>query len=189
VCTAYIYRSLKPIAQWSNRWVPANFLALAAMTGALWLATLLAAVGAVPRGAAWLGIATVAAAAALKLGYWRHIDARPGTSTTESATGLGAFGRVRLFEAPHTEENFLLKEMGFAIARKHRDKLRRIAVQLAFVIPLLLLLVALATAGWAGRAAAFAAAPVATLGVLLERWLFFAEAKHTVTLYYGAARV
>jgi DMSO reductase anchor subunit len=23
------------------------------------------------------------------------------------------------------------------------------------------------------------------LGMLLERWLFFAEAKHTVTLYYG----
>jgi DMSO reductase anchor subunit len=25
----------------------------------------------------------------------------------------------------------------------------------------------------------------ATVGVLAERWLFFAEAKHTVTLYYG----
>jgi DMSO reductase anchor subunit len=24
-------------------------------------------------------------------------------------------------------------------------------------------------------------------GVLVERWLFFAEAKHTVTLYYGAS--
>ena len=24
------------------------------------------------------------------------------------------------------------------------------------------------------------------LGVLVERWLFFAEAKHVVTLYYGA---
>ena len=26
-------------------------------------------------------------------------------------------------------------------------------------------------------------------GVLVERWLFFAEARHTVTLYYGAATV
>jgi DMSO reductase anchor subunit len=26
------------------------------------------------------------------------------------------------------------------------------------------------------------------LGVLIERWLFFAEATHTVTLYYGAQR-
>ncbi len=29
----------------------------------------------------------------------------------------------------------------------------------------------------------------AALGLVVERWLFFAEAKHTVTLYYGAERV
>jgi sulfite dehydrogenase (quinone) subunit SoeC len=27
---------------------------------------------------------------------------------------------------------------------------------------------------------------VGAIGVLIERWLFFAEAKHAVTLYYGA---
>jgi DMSO reductase anchor subunit len=27
------------------------------------------------------------------------------------------------------------------------------------------------------------------VGVLAERWLFFAEAEHVVTLYYGAERV
>jgi DMSO reductase anchor subunit len=26
----------------------------------------------------------------------------------------------------------------------------------------------------------------AALGLVIERWLFFAEAKHTVMLYYGA---
>ena len=36
----------------------------------------------------------------------------------------------------------------------------------------------------AGTAAVLAALS-AILGVLIERWLFFAEAKHTVTLYYG----
>jgi len=30
------------------------------------------------------------------------------------------------------------------------------------------------------------AALSAGAGVLIERWLFFAEAKHAVTLYYGA---
>ena len=188
VCTAYIYRSLKPIAHWSNGWVPANFLALAAMTGALWLAALLAAFGLPAARALWLGIGLIVVAALVKLLYWRHIDRSPGDVTAERATGLGAIGRVRLFEAPHTQENFLLKEMGFAIARKHRDKLRRIALHLGFVIPLLLTLIALATGGGTHIAAAVAAAPLATLGVLLERWLFFAEAKHTVTLYYGAAR-
>ena len=159
------------------------------MTGAAWLGALSAAFGIAFTAAAWLTIIATLCAAPLKLLYWRHVDRLAGESTAESATGLGALGRVRLFEAPHTEENYLLKEMGFAIARKHRVKLRRIAFQLAFVIPPLLMLIALAEGGWPRVAAALLAAPVATAGVVIERWLFFAEAKHTVTLYYGAARV
>jgi len=37
--------------------------------------------------------------------------------------------------------------------------------------------------------AAVLAALAAMAGVLVERWLFFAEARHTVTLYYGATEV
>jgi len=187
-CTAYIYRSLTPIAAWNNAWVPVNFFALAGMTGALWLAALEAPFQAA-HGTVWLALAAIVVALACKLFYWRHIGRAPARSTAETATGLGALGRVRQFEAPHTSENYLLKEMGFAIARKHRDRLRRIAVQLAFVIPFLLMLAAVAMDGSAGIAASLLAAPLATLGVLVERWLFFAEAKHTVTLYYGAAQV
>lgn len=188
VCTAHIYRSLTPIASWNTGWVPANFLALAGMTGALWLGMLCAAFGVAFPAAAWLAIAASLGAAPLKLLYWRHVDRRPGVSTAESATGLGHLGRVRPFEAPHTEENYLLKEMGFVVARKHRARLRRIAFQLAFVIPPLLMLIALAEGGWTRVAMAVLAAPVGTAGVLIERWLFFAEAKHTVMLYYGAVR-
>jgi DMSO reductase anchor subunit len=188
VCTAYIYRSLKPIAHWSNGWVPPNYLALGAMTGALWLAALAAVFGDRIRDALGLAVATILIAAPLKLLYWRHIGGRPGALTPEAATGLGNLGRVRLFEAPHTEANYLLKEMGFAIARRHSRRLRRIAFELAFAIPLLLVLIAAATGGWQRAAALLAAATLATLGVLVERWLFFAEAKHTVMLYYGAER-
>ncbi|MBV8653589.1 MAG: dimethyl sulfoxide reductase anchor subunit, partial [Alphaproteobacteria bacterium] len=89
---------------------------------------------------------------------------------------------------PHTSENYLLKEMGFKIARKHAAKLRRIAIILAFVLPFLLSLVPLISAGWPAIIAAVLAAPLGTAGVLVERWLFFAEAKHAVTLFYGAER-
>jgi DMSO reductase anchor subunit len=135
----------------------------------------------------WLSALVVLLAAALKLGYWRYIDRTRSLSTAESATGLGAFGRVRLFEAPHTEENYLLKEMGYRVARKHAAKLRLIALALAFVVPLALTLALLALPGRAAVIAALLAAASASAGVLVERWLFFAEAKHTVTLYYGAA--
>jgi sulfite dehydrogenase (quinone) subunit SoeC len=187
VCTAHIYRSLKPIAQWHTGWVPANFLALAAMTGALWLAAFCAAFDVAAREPYALALAATAIACALKLLYWRHIDRHPGTTTAESATGLGRFGKVRLFQAPHTGSNYLMQEMGFAIARKHRDKLRLIALQLAFTAPLLLTLLALFEGGPMRVAAALLAALLAMGGVLIERWLFFAEATHTVTLYYGAA--
>jgi sulfite dehydrogenase (quinone) subunit SoeC len=75
--------------------------------------------------------------------------------------------------------------MGFRIARKHAAKLRRIAVILGFVLPFLLSLVSFAVSGWLAIVATLLAAVLATAGVLVERWLFFAEARHAVTLYYG----
>ena len=75
--------------------------------------------------------------------------------------------------------------MGFRVARKHAAKLRRIGLVLGGLVPTLLGLLGLALG------ADIALAPLAVLtamtGTLVERWLFFAEAKHTVTLYYGAA--
>src|SRR5262249_19011625 len=126
---------------------------------------------------------------AVKLAYWREIDRAPARSTAESATGLGALGRVRLLEAPHTSENYLMKELGHAIARKHACTLRRLSLGLGFLLPLLLTLLATALPPLPAAAAAVVAAGAGLLGVLLERWLFFAEARHSVTLYYGAAAV
>jgi DMSO reductase anchor subunit len=188
ICTAMIYRSLKPIQRWHNGWVVPNYLAFALMTGVLWLALLLQLFGAAKQDIAWVAPGAIVLTSVLKLGYWRFIDTSSSTSTAESATGLGALGKVRLFEAPHTSENYLLKEMGFQIARKHAAKLRRIAFVLAFALPFLLSLVPLLAMGWPAALATLLAAPLATIGVLTERWLFFAEAKHAVMLYYGAAR-
>lgn len=186
-CTAMIYRSLKPIRRWHNGWVVPNYLSLAAATGGTWLVAVMAIRDelSTPRTAVAAAV-VVAIAAALKIGYWRFIDANSGP-TIGAATGLGRFGTVRALDPPHTEDNYLLKEMGFRIARRHAAKLRRIALGLGFATPIVLLLVAAASGGWAAAVAAVIAAVSATAGALVERWLFFAEAKHTVTLYYGAA--
>jgi DMSO reductase anchor subunit len=185
-CTAMIYASLKPIHQWRNAWVPRVYLALALMTGALWLNALTHLWGAAT---AWLGaLALVATAlgAWTKERYWTFIDTTSALSTPESATGLGHLGAVRFLEGPHTEANYLLTEMGYRIARKHAVKLRRIALALGFALPIALTLLALVISGAVAVLASLFAALSAMLGVLVERWLFFAEAKHTVTLYYGA---
>jgi DMSO reductase anchor subunit len=96
---------------------------------------------------------------------------------------------VRLLEPPHTQDNYLLQEMGFRIARKHKTRLRLIARIAGFVLPALLSLVALIGAGMTASVAAALAVLSAALGLVVERWLFFAEAKHTVMLYYGADAV
>ena len=83
----------------------------------------------------------------LKLAYWRFIDTHPGASTAESATGLGFLGKVRQLEAPHTSENYLLKEMGFRIARKHAQKLRVIALCFGFLLPFALAIAAVVASG------------------------------------------
>ncbi len=91
-----------------------------------------------------------------------------------------------MLEPPHTQDNYLLQEMGFRIARKHRTRLRLVARVAAFALPAALTLAALFVVGWIGMLLAGLAVASAALGLVVERWLFFAEARHTVMLYYGA---
>lgn len=188
-CTGMIYASLKPIHQWHNSWVVPNYYALGLMSGFLILDFLVRFWGPRPTGVAVFSFLVVLVAWWTKERYWRFIDTTSARSTVESATLLGSRGKVHLFESPHTEENYLLKEMGFQVGRRHRLRLRRIARLAGFALPGLLTLFALAVGGMIGVAAAGLAVASAALGLVAERWLFFAEAKHTVTLYYGAEAV
>jgi DMSO reductase anchor subunit len=191
VCaTAMIYASLKPIQRWSNGFVLPNYLLLGFASGALWLALIanLVLPGAfLLIGCEWLAAIGLALAAIGKLLYWRMIDNTQGAATPESATGLGDIGKVRLFAAPHTEENYLLKEMGYKVARKHAEKLRLLALAFGFTLPAVLVFLALLAPGWPAVVFLALATIGNAVGTLTERWLFFAEARHTVTLYYGAA--
>jgi DMSO reductase anchor subunit len=189
VCTGMIYASLKPIHQWHNRWVVPNYFMLGLMAGFLLLDLIVRFWLPGPIAVPLLALVVVLAAWWTKEAYWRFIDTSSAPSTVASATALGSRGRVRLLEPPHTQDNYLLQEMGFRIARKHRIRLRLIARIAAFALPALLSLIALFTFGAASAAAAALAVVSAALGLVVERWLFFAEAKHTVMLYYGADAV
>jgi sulfite dehydrogenase (quinone) subunit SoeC len=185
-CQAMIYMTLKPVRQWHNGLVMPNFLLLALFTGAVWLTAVAAMADATAgRIVAVVGVMLMIAAGAVKLAYWRQIDTAPAIATIESATGLGALGPVRMLEAPHTEENYLLREMGYAIARKHASRLRWIALSVGLIFPAVMLVASMALGAPADRVLLPLAALAAVLGIYIERWLFFAEATHTVTLYYG----
>ena len=103
------------------------------------------------------------------------------------ATGLNRLGPVHLLEKPHTEENFLMRELGYQVARTHAARLRRIVHAALFAAPLALTVLGLWLPPVPGAVAAILAVAAAAVGVLAERWLFFAEARHTAMLYYGQA--
>jgi len=181
--TAMIYASLRSIRHWHHALVLPIYLAFAFQLGALWLAALLSLHGQDHFGL--LGHALIATCGVwgLKSYYWKDIESTKIGSTLESATGLK--GNIKAFDPPHTEENYLLKEMGYEIARRHAQKLRRIAVLLGLAAPLFFLACAWLLTGPAEIGCLILGALAATAGALTERWLFFAEAKHSMTVYYG----
>ncbi len=180
--TAMIYASLKPIAQWSSHYTLPAYLLFAAMTGALLLNALLLPFGYELPAIGILAAMLVAVAWAWKIATWLH-NATLSLPAKASATGLSG-GEVRIVEWPHTEENYLLKEMGYRVARKHAESLRVIVHVFAFALPLILSSLTVLLSGWVPALLAVLAVLSAIPGMLSERWLFFAEAKHTVSLYY-----
>lgn len=185
-CTAMIYNSLTTIRAWNDAFVPPVYVILSLATGGILfcgLTTLMSTIGA---GAVWGALAAVIAGWVLKVLYWSRLDGRTLTLTTADAIGLPKLGPVKPLEAPHSQANFVMREMGFMVGRRHADRLRTYAVFGLFVIPALCCLALLALP--AGLAPLFGLVAIlsAAAGVLTERWLFFAEAQHVVSLYYGA---
>jgi DMSO reductase anchor subunit len=76
----------------------------------------------------------------------------------------------------------------FRVGRVHAAKLRVIALLLGFAVPALLFCLAIILGGSAAMAFGLLAAASAVAGLLVERWLIFAEATHTVALYYPTQR-
>ena len=178
--TGKIYSTLTTIRAWNNPLTVPVYLSFSLATGAALLAAITAVFGNFPGFLVILTCLLLALTIALKLAYWHRIDTAPRDRTIENATGLGSIGRVSQWEVPHTSENYVQKEMGYAVARKHAAKLRRLVV-LALVLAIALFLAALLL-----PIAALPAAALALLAATVERWLFFAEAQHVVTLFYGA---
>ena len=183
--TGMIYACLKTIRQWNTPLVPANYLALGYASGSLLLL-----LGAVVSGLETLPYIAMSAlimsiAAVLKAIYYFWIGS-PGLSPTiNTATGLTR-AKVKLFDTGHTHGTFLTQEFGFQMARQKAGLLKVVVFVLGFGLPGLMLVWVFNQQG--GQTAALIAAVAGLAGAAVERWLFFAEARHVVNLYHGAQR-
>jgi len=179
--TSMIYASLRTVARWHHPLTPVCYLMFAASSGLVAVLWVLAVLGQQISPPLLLSaMLAVASAWGIKIIWWQLAGAGGTGSSLATATGLGSLGAVRSIMPPHTSENYLQHEMGFVVARKHAAQLRVMALLVGGVLPMALLFLL------APVPLVLGVAVIAHMaGIFVERWLFFAEAKHSVTLYYG----
>jgi DMSO reductase anchor subunit len=185
-CTGMIYGSLRTVPEWSHGLVPVIYLALALGTGGLVWATIGAAFGEGSAGLLLLTAIGLAVGGLLKWVYWRRIDGAAAPYTIAQAIGIPGADAIRPLDPPHTQPNFVMREMGYAVARRHALRLRRWALCLLVGLPVAAITIALLTPG-VSLLFLLLGVVSAAAGVWVERWLFFAEARHVSMLYYGAS--
>ncbi len=191
-CAARIYTSSKPIPAWRLPQVLPSHLLMALASGGLWLWLImvshLQSRGVVVSDATRYGwlfglLLVVLAAGMLKRSYWRELDRSTSGSDAGCATRLDSFGHLVVASRPHTEANYLLRETGFVWARRYRETLRKLALLLAFVLCALSLGLAMLVES-AEMGLASVAVFSAMSGLFIERWLFFAAARHHFAAFY-----
>lgn len=178
-CTGMIYGCLKTIPRWNTWMTPVKYVLFGLMSGAVLLPAVLTLrppeVG--PVGKPMLAILLLAVGLVLYLAYLLKHPRKQ--HTINDALGFQR-GRVRLLEVGHSHGTFLTHEFGFTVAREKARMLRWIAIVCAFVVPMILCYFT----KWF-----WLASIICMIGLLVERWLFFAEAEHVVRLYHGQQRV
>jgi sulfite dehydrogenase (quinone) subunit SoeC len=177
-CTGMIYACLKTVPRWNTWMTPAKYVVFGLMSGAVLFTSVLSLrpVEVGPIRTPMMALVFLALGVVL---YFAYLLKHPHTHTIESALGVTQ-GRVRILDVGHSHSTFLTNEFGFQLARDKAHLLRWLAILWAFVIPFTLL----AWTHWYWVATVFCVA-----GLLVERWLFFAEAEHVVRLYHGETNV
>ena len=167
--TSMIYAQLKTVPSWNNMLTPALFIFTALAGGSILLLD-------------YASLVLLLIFGVLQVLFWYIADQSFIYKETSVGTALG-FSKnedIRAFDVAHTNRNYLLNEMVYKVARKHAIKIRYISFFAAFVFPMSLTLV------FPGNFSVSVLIIASHLvGIYFSRWLFFAEAKHSVGFYYN----
>jgi len=186
--TAMIYTQMKTVPHWHTPLTPVVYLAFSVCLGLLLTAGLAQKNSESGNIDIIMAMLLLLVAWSAKIIWWKRaaktsFDGKnPSLSSVASATGLGGIGKVRLLDRPHTGPNYLTKEMVHIIGRKHASRLRMISLLIGAVLPLIVAM--LTYMHILPQGALVVAAILMIAGLFAERWLFFAEAEHSVSLYY-----
>ena len=166
--TSMIYAQLKTVPSWNNALTPAIFVCAALTGGAILLTD-------------YASLVLLLVYGTLQISFWYIADRGFQDKETSVGTALGynKNEEIRPFDVAHTNRNYLLNEMVYKVARKHSVKIRYISFFMAFVFPMSLILIFPNN-----FSVSVSAITIHLIGIYFSRWLFFAEAKHSVSFYY-----
>ncbi len=180
--TGMIYACLKTIRQWHNSLTPINYILLGTMMGGIIFLLIISLYQPVKTGMVVFSTYLIIAAGIAKVVYffWIGTPAGPTINTATSFTR----SMVRLLDVGHTAGTFLTDEFGYQVARLKLVAMRWLVLLFAFTVPILVFWIG---AEYMQETIVFAIALASAFaGIFMERWLFFAEARHVVNLYHGA---
>jgi len=185
ICTAKIYQCIRFIQEWSHPSTLTNFILLGMTSGWILLELLIAlwgdaAVQMIDAPLSIVAFLLLFLAFNLKLWIWRrNRDLRP-KSNLSTATGIKG-NNIRQTSMGLMGGSFNTREFFHHQTDRVIANLRKIILLCAYVIPMILMAYAINIPGIFTIALALA---INYLGLLAERWMFFAEANHPQNLYY-----
>lgn len=181
LCTGMIYAAVSVIREWASPLTPLNFAVLGLASGLSLGAALVAflAPALLPWAAGGAAVATALGAVTRGASTWRNATLAPRI-TLQSALGI-RHPRIVQSSQGTLGGSFGTREFFHGAAPDLLPRLRWGVAVATFVLPVAVL----ATQGAHLPGAALAAlALLQWVGLLGERWLFFAEARHPQNLYH-----
>ena len=191
VCTAMIYQCIRFIQEWAHPATMVNFIALGMSSGWFLLMVLLTLWSILHPNQAVVTSSNIAGVAGftgflillsltLKLWIWKRNRSLKPKSNLQSATGIKT-GFVRQISMGMMGGSFNTREFFHQQSSFFVANVRKIAFFGTYLLPVLLLTIVVSNGTLSVLVLAFV---VHCIGLMAERWLFFAEANHPQNLYY-----
>jgi DMSO reductase anchor subunit len=185
ICTAKIYQCIRFIQEWSHPSTLSNFILLGLTSGGLLLEFLLMLWNdpSVPLGMGLISGANfilLFLALNLKLWIWRRNQQLKPKSNLASATGIKG-NNIRQTSMGFMGGSFNTREFFHHQTDRAISNIRKIILLMAYIGPMILLAFSMNSPSVTQIAFALF---IHYIGLLAERWMFFAEANHPQNLYY-----
>ena len=185
ICTAKIYQCIRFIQEWSHPSTLSNFILLGLSSGGLLLEFLLLVWNEpnTPIGISLISVVNFIVlflALNLKLWMWRRNQKLKPKSNLASATGIKG-SNIRQTSMGFMGGSFNTREFFHHQTDRVINNIRKITLLMVYVVPMILLAFNINSPSVSQITLALA---IHYVGLLAERWMFFAEANHPQNLYY-----